>query len=87
MHKDLIKWLSEIIKNESGVPHMSAPGRRCLNYYKVYCDVTEKWLLAWNQNRHTIYYIFHILISKSVLFFHIFAPTLFHDSEFVIGRL
>ena len=64
-----------------------APSR---SYLEVYCDVRERWLLAWNQNKHIIYYIFHILILKSVLVFHVFhtiAPTLFDDSNFIIARL
>ena len=28
-------------KKERGVPHMLAPRRRCLDYSKVYYDVTE----------------------------------------------
>ena len=34
MHKCLIKWLSEIIDKDKGVPHMLAPRRRCLDYSK-----------------------------------------------------
>ena len=30
---------------------MLAPRRRCLDYSKVYGNVTERWLLAWNQNK------------------------------------
>ena len=52
---------------------MLAPRRRCLDYSKVYCDVTEKWLLAWNKNKHIKYYIFHTIIPKSALVFHTFA--------------
>ena len=47
---------------------MVAPRRRCLDYSKVYY-VTGRWLLAWNQNKYLTYYIFHILIPKSVLVF------------------
>ena len=39
---------------------MLAPRRGCLGYSKVYCDVRKRWFLAWNQNRHITYYIFHI---------------------------
>ena len=46
---------------------MLAPRRRCLDYSKVYRDVTESWLLAGNQNKQIIYYVFSILIPKSVL--------------------
>ena len=66
---------------------MLAPRRRCLDYSKVYCDDTERWLLPWNQNKHITYYIFHMLILKSVLLFHTFAPTSFDDSNFIIARL
>ena len=69
MHKHLIKWLSEIIKKKEGVPHMLAPRRCCLDHSKVYSDVTERWLLAWNQNKHITYYMFHILIPKSVFIY------------------
>ena len=58
--------------------------RRCL---EVDCDVRERWLLLLNQNKYVIYYIFHILIPKSLLAFHTLAPTLFHDSKFIIARL
>ena len=47
----------------------------------------ERWLLAWNQNKHNIYYIFHIVIPKSVLVFHEIASTSFDDSNFIIARL
>ena len=46
---------------------MLAPRRRCLDYSKVYMDVTESWLLAGNQNKQIIYYVFSILIPKSAL--------------------
>ena len=39
---------------------MLAPRRGCPSYSKVYYDVRKRWLLAWNQNRHITYYIFHI---------------------------
>ena len=52
---------------------MLASRRRCLYDLKVYCDVTERWLLAWNQDKHNIYYIFLILILKSVLAFSQFV--------------
>ena len=88
MYVHLIKWLSEIINKEGGVLHMLAPGRRCLDCSKIYCDVTERWLLAWNQNKHVMYYIFHKLILKSVLVFSTFAPTSFEDdTDFIIARL
>ena len=67
---------------------MLAPRRRCLDYSKVYCDVTERWFLAWNQNKHITYYIFHKLIPKSVLVFFTCAPTSFDDDTyFIIARL
>ena len=46
MHKHLKKWLSGIIKKIKSVPRMLAPWRRCLEYSKVYSDITEKWLLV-----------------------------------------
>ena len=73
MYKHLIKWLSKIIKKrERGVSEV--PRR---SYLEVYCDVRESWLLAWNQNKHILYYIFHILIPKSVLVFQTFTSTSF----------
>ena len=68
MHKHLVKWLSEFIKRkEKGVLHMLARRRCCLDYSKVYSDVTEIWLLAWNKNKQVTYYVFYILIPNSVL--------------------
>ena len=67
---------------------MLASWRRCLNYSKVYYGVTERCVLAWNQNKHIAYYIFHKLIPKSVLVFCTFAPTSFDvDTDFIIARL
>ena len=54
---------------KKGVLHMLAPRRRCLYYSKVYSDVTERLLLAWNQNKQITYYIYCILIPNSVLIF------------------
>ena len=39
---------------------MLAPRRRCLDYSKVFCDVTERLLLAWNQNKILHITYFHI---------------------------
>ena len=39
---------------------MLAPRRGCLVYSNVCCDVRKRWFLAWNQNKHITYYIFHI---------------------------
>ena len=70
------------------MPHMLAPRRRCLDYSKVYFDVTERFLLAWDQNKHITYYTSHNLISKSVLVFFTFDSTSFdNDTYFIIGRL
>ena len=63
-----------IIKNKDECQICQAPRRP---YLEVYCDVRERWLLAWNQNKHMLYYIFHILIPKSVLVFQTFTPTSF----------
>ena len=67
MHQHLIKWLSEIIKKnrKRSATYMLAPRRGCLGYSKVYCDVRKRWFLAWNQNRHITYYIFHIQYTNS----------------------
>ena len=46
---------------------MLAPRRRCLDYSKVYSDVTERCLLARNQSQQITYYIFYILMPNSVL--------------------
>ena len=86
VHKHFIKWLSKIIKKKGECHICQAPWR---SYLEVYCDVRERRLLPWNQNKH-IYYIFHILIPKSVLVFHVFhtiAATSFDDSNFIIARL
>ena len=69
-----------------GVPQMLAPRRRCLDYLIVYSDVTERWLLAWNQNKNITYEKFHIVISKSVLVFPKFGPISIDDSDFFIAR-
>ena len=66
---------------------MLASKRRCLDSSKVYCDVTERWLLVGNQNKHIKYHIFHTLIPKSVLVFHTFAPASFDDYNFIIAQL
>ena len=44
---------------------MPAPGRGCLDYSKVYYNVRKIWFVAWNQNRHITYYIFHIKYTNS----------------------
>ena len=52
VHKHLIKWLSEIIKKGKGSDTYALASRRyCLNYSKVYSDVTKRWLLAWNNKK------------------------------------
>ena len=66
---------------------MLAPKRRCLDSSKVYCDVTERWLLVRNQNKHIRYQIFHTLIPKSVLIFQTYATTSFDESNFIIAQL
>ena len=65
---------------------MLAPRRGCLGYSKVYCDVRKRWFLAWNQNRHITYYIFHIQFINYEIFFT-FAPTSFDDTELIITQL
>ena len=44
---------------------MPAPRRGCLDYSKVYYDVRQRWFLAWKQNQHITYYIFHIQDTNS----------------------
>ena len=44
---------------------MLARRRGCLGYSKVYFDVRKRWFLAWNQNRHIRYYIFHYKNANS----------------------
>ena len=44
------------------MPHVLASSRRCLDYSKVYSDVRERLLLAWNQIKN---YILHILYTNS----------------------
>ena len=34
---------------------MLASRRRCLDYSKIYSDVKQRWLLAWNQNKQVTY--------------------------------
>ena len=67
VHEHLIKWVSEIIKKrtERGCHIYAAPRRGCLGYSKFYCGVRKRWFVAWNQNRHITYYIFHIQYTNS----------------------
>ena len=58
---------------------MLAPRRGCLGYSKVYCDVRRRWFLAWNQNRHIMYYIFHIQYTN----FEISVDLLYIRPHFV----
>ena len=52
-----------VLSSFSGVFHFvpnilfgfAAPRRLCLVYSKLYCDVKQRWLVAWNQNRHITY--------------------------------
>ena len=41
------------------MPHILASRRHYLGFSKVYCDVTKRWLLAWNQS------ILHIPYTNS----------------------
>ena len=67
MHKHLIKWLSKILKRRK----RSVTYARLLGDALEVCyDVRKTWLLAWYQNKHIIYYMFHILILKLLLIFH-----------------
>ena len=65
MDKLLMKWLSEIIKKEKGVPFILAPRRRCPNHSKVYSDVAERWLLAKTNNIHNTYFLYYFQIQYS----------------------
>ena len=65
---------------------MLAARRSCLGYLKVYCVDKKRWFLAWNQNKHITYYIFHIQFTNYEIFFT-FAPTSFDDTELIITRL
>ena len=40
--------------------HMLAARRRYLDYSKVYSDVIERGLLAWDQNKQITYYIYFV---------------------------
>ena len=46
--------------------------RKCrLDYSKFYCDVAERWLLAWNQNKHIACYTFYINSGKQSNLVHV----------------
>ena len=65
---------------------MLASRRRCLVNSKVYCDVRKRsdWHGTKTDILNITYYIFHILIPKSVLVFFTFAPTSFHGRDLII---
>ena len=46
----MVKWDYE--KKEKRVLHILDPRRHCLDYSKVYSDVTERWLLAKTNKLH-----------------------------------
>ena len=64
----MIKW--DFVKKEKGVPHMLAPRRHCLDYSKVYRDVTKICLLAWDENKKIEYYIFYTNSKFSIDFLY-----------------
>ena len=68
----MVKWYYKTTERE--VPHILVPRRGCLVYSKVYCDVRKRWFMTWNQSIYITYYIFIILIPKSVLVFFTFLP-------------
>ena len=68
----MVKWYYK--RTEREVPHRRAPRRGCFDYSKVYCDVRKRWFMTWNQSIHITYYIFIILIPKSVFVFFTFVP-------------
>ena len=83
MHKNLIRWLSKIIKKKGSV----------ISYARLLGDAIVKFLVMSGKDGYwrgikanIIYYIFHTLIPKSVLVFHTFAPISFDDSNFIIAR-
>ena len=62
---------------------MLAPRRSCLDYSKVYSEVTERWLLAWNQKKQIIYYMFYTLIQNSVLVFLTIAQIYYQQISII----
>ena len=62
---------------------MLTPRRGFLDYSKVCNDVTEKWLLAWNQNKQITYYIFYILIPNLVLIFFTIAQIYYQQISLI----
>ena len=68
---------------------MLVPRRGCLDNLKVYCDVKKHG--SWHGIKTDIlritYYIFSILIPKSVLVFFTFAPNSFDNSDLIFARL
>ena len=77
-HNYLMKWLTDT-KKEKKVLHMLSPRKHCLDDSKFYSDVTEKGLLAWNQNKQFTYYIFHIPIPNSALNFLTIAQVCYQQ--------
>ena len=49
--------------------------RCCIDYSKVYSDVTERWLLAWNQNKHITYYIYISYTNFKILIDILYIST------------
>ena len=45
---------------------MVTPRTRCLDYWKFYSDITERRLLAWNQNKHYILYIYISFVNSEI---------------------
>ena len=62
---------------------MLTPRRLSLDYSKIYSDVTEIWLLAWNQNKQIKYYIFYILIPNLVLIFLTIAQVYYQKIRLI----
>ena len=62
---------------------MLAPRRRCLDYSKVYRDVTESWSVAWNQNKQITYYIFSIPIPNSSMIILTIAQTCYQQISLI----
>ena len=75
----MVKWDYE--KKEKRVLHILDPRRHCLDYSKVYSDVTERWLLAWNQNKK--FCILYILYTNSVLIFLTIAKICYQQKSII----
>ena len=83
----LLKYIRLILSNKLWFPRSYLNGNFCKSSGWLLLSIP---LFTWKissifyaQNKHIIYYIFRILIPKSVLVFQAFAPTSFDDSNFI----